>query len=72
MKPEANDPAFPSNPDSQLHLGMTLRDYFAAQAMQGLIANLGITGMETARAGAGQYATMCYFIADAMLKARKD
>jgi hypothetical protein len=72
MKTEANVPAFPSNPDSQLHLGMTLRDYFAAQAMQGLVSNLGITGMETARAGAHNYAHICYLFADAMLKARKD
>jgi len=45
--------------------GMTLRDYFAARAMQGML------GLE----GAGNYADNArdaYEMADAMLKARKN
>jgi hypothetical protein len=43
--------------------GMTLRDYFAAKAMQGLLA-----GMKTGSATV--LATDSYKMADAMLKAR--
>jgi hypothetical protein len=46
--------------------GMTLRDYFAAKAMQGLVENANWRGMpEDALAKAA------YSMADAMLKARK-
>lgn len=43
--------------------GMTLRDYFAAKAMQAMIARIPMSGGETARDA--------YIIADAMLEARK-
>ena len=43
--------------------GMTLRDYFAAKAMQGLIANNNINVQQLAQAS--------YKVADAMLKARE-
>lgn len=43
--------------------GMTLRDYFAAKAMQGLIPGYG---------GAEVAALAAYRIADAMLKAREE
>lgn len=48
--------------------GMTLRDYFAAKAMQGIIATFDddITAMPE------QVACLCYKIADAMLAARKE
>ena len=58
--------AFPTNRDS-LYLGMSLRDYFAAKAMQGAIACcpsekiLDIPGI----------ADGAYRMADAMLKARE-
>jgi hypothetical protein len=42
--------------------GMTLRDFFAAKAMQGLIANNNI--------GAQQLAYAAYVVADAMMEAR--
>ena len=42
--------------------GMTLRDYFAAKAMQGLIANGAVSPVDAAKAA--------YIVADAMLKAR--
>ena len=59
-------PAFPVQDASrwQAH-GMTLRDYFAAKAMQGLLAgNLKTVNMRI-------ISTECYAMADAMLKARE-
>jgi hypothetical protein len=51
---------------NSLHEGMTLRDYFAAKAMQGLLSN-----SETNRAwGVNENAKYAYEQADAMLKAR--
>jgi hypothetical protein len=63
-----NPPAFPLNGDwSQIKdKGMTLRDYFAAKAMQGMYANGSFpTGImfDTAKEA--------YEMADAMLKARE-
>ena len=43
--------------------GMTLRDYFAAKAMQALLTRRPLSGGEVARDA--------YIIADAMLKARE-
>jgi hypothetical protein len=68
-----NPPAFPSGNEVTLgdlissgHKGMTLRDYFAAKAMQGIMAS-GIypTGImfDTAKEA--------YEMADAMMKARE-
>jgi len=61
-------PAFPSTEPSQEHTpffdhhdGMTLRDYFAAKAMQVLI-----NGKDVYAA-----ASAAYIMADAMLKARE-
>lgn len=45
--------------------GMTLRDYFAAKAMQAMVANYGYSRGET-----GKLAENTYDIADAMLKER--
>jgi hypothetical protein len=59
-------PAFPLAIDKQvLHDGMTLRDYFAAKAMQGLLAGK-LQSVEL-KVIAGD----CYKMADAMLKARE-
>lgn len=46
--------------------GMTLRDYFAAKAMQGALANPEIKETAVARS------EWAYEIADAMLKARRE
>lgn len=43
--------------------GMTLRDYFAAKAMQGLVANSNTNPMDIAKAA--------YVVADFMMKARE-
>ena len=56
-------PAFPCPTISiGQHQGMTLRDYFAAKAMEGLLANDNIDAQQIAKAA--------YIMADAMLKAR--
>ena len=55
-----DEPAFPNEYD----LGMTLRDYFAGQALQGMYAKLGNTVTGDVRA------KNCYEMADAMLKER--
>ena len=68
-------PAFPvstGNPDAPHQdghttaqfPGMTLRDYFAAKAMQGLLSDPNI------KASANEFAAQAYTLADAMLKAR--
>lgn len=44
--------------------GMTLRDYFAAKAMQGMMADTNLTGLPE------EFASRSYAVADAMLKAR--
>ena len=51
-------------PDTIVNEGMTLRDYFAAKAMQGLLSN------RNAEAAIDEFATKSYRMADAMLKAR--
>ena len=45
--------------------GMSLRDYFAAKAMQAILSNPDYTGEDSRLAAAS------YHVADAMLKARK-
>lgn len=64
-------PAFPNtiridNEEFASLRGMTLRDYFAAKAMQGILSTVtnGKVDLEVFSAGA-------YAIADAMLKARQ-
>ena len=55
-------PAFPHSGLGSDADGMTLRDYFAAKAMQALITRISMSG--------GDQARKAYEIADAMLKAR--
>jgi hypothetical protein len=66
-----NPPAFPSSNEVTLndwvssgHSGMTLRDYFAAKAMQGMMVDV-----EQPRCI--YIADTAYKMADAMLKARE-
>lgn len=63
-----NPPAFPTlhipNASPPAWSGMTLRDYFAAKAMQAIISNHDNTTLEFVSGKAYQYA-------DAMLKARE-
>jgi hypothetical protein len=67
-----NPPAFPSSNEVTLnnwvssgHSGMTLRDYFAAKAMQSML-NAGISS-----AHYEEDAVQAYAVADAMMKARE-
>jgi hypothetical protein len=61
-----NEPAFPQQTDLKLsYTGMTLRDYFAAKAMQGFAAYIGPSMSFESRA------KIAYEWADAMLKARE-
>ncbi|NPT50761.1 hypothetical protein GNZ10_13750 [Ralstonia sp. 3N] len=63
-------PAFPAHCTSDGHAanvedGMSLRDYFAAKAMQGLLSDTSLKGaME-------EFADRAYQMADAMLRARE-
>jgi hypothetical protein len=57
-------PAFPSTPaTTEWREGITIRDYFAAQAMQGLVSKYGSTDLNISR--------IAYQIADAMLEQRE-
>lgn len=70
MTTETGGPAFPcdlTSYDAEVQLkygGMTLRDYFAAQAVQGLLAS-------EVNAPLKVFAIRAYAIADAMLEARQ-
>ena len=60
-----NPPAFPTETATGYLLGMTLRDYFAGQALAGAMAATAYEGVEWSG-----IARECYAIADAMLAAR--
>jgi hypothetical protein len=62
VTPKRNDePAFPRDHRSDGHNGMTLRDYFAAKAMQGLM---------DAAMPMPEIAVSAYQMADKMMEAR--
>ena len=69
-------PAFPNDPDVHLRSdaecaalqGMTLRDWFAGKAMQGLLAQSIGSAYTSPHSDAAAYA---YAMADAMLEARE-
>jgi hypothetical protein len=61
-----NPPAFPIHWENH-HEGMTLRDYMAAKAMQGLLARIGNDKLNVHDV----LAQRTYQIADAMMKARE-
>jgi hypothetical protein len=65
-RPFSVDETTSSFPSSQLYpaySGMTLRDYFAAKAMQGLLASDVYAPIE-------KFATQAYAMADKMMEAR--
>ena len=73
MSDKTGGPAFPSHGSmgEVTHDGMTLRDYFAAKAMQAIIGSErygGIIGVNTYEQ---RTAADAYKVADAMLKARE-
>ena len=70
-KIKTGGPAFPCHPEIIPHkerafAGMTLRDYFAAKAMQGLL-----TAEYASTYRPDAWAKEAYEIADAMIKARE-
>ena len=70
----SNQPAFPLHPKSydEECFGMTLRDYFAAQALTGAqIWDAVINGKNAQFTATEKLAEVAYEIADAMLKARE-
>jgi hypothetical protein len=69
MSAPINDggPAFPTPAGVQHNDGMTLRDYFAAAALQGLLASIQPNQLWSG----DDVAVTCYRTADAMLKAKE-
>jgi hypothetical protein len=68
MSKNNGGPAFPIVASSLEHVcvsGMTLRDYFAAKAMQGFVNELGSADYEK------EFAKISYLMADAMLAERE-
>lgn len=71
---QENPPAFPnlsphsSGPHIAKRDGMTLRDYFAGQALAGKLASDNPGGID--RGYAAQVAVQAYWVADAMLAER--
>jgi hypothetical protein len=63
-KPDDGGPAFPSHPDSA-YAGMTLRDWFAGMALQGMIA-----AHWTERYDYDSYSDCAYSMADSMIAMR--
>jgi hypothetical protein len=66
---DKNTPAFPlvaeDHTGMMINMGMSLRDYFAAKTLQGLLSN------RNAEAAIDEFAAKAYRMADAMLKERK-
>lgn len=81
MKNNDGGPAFPCIDGSANYhqIGMSLRDYFAAKAMQGLLCNSEveryrqtIDGRVSESRQIEAISQMCYEMADAMLKSREE
>ena len=70
MTTNTGGPAFPCHPgiENPLYDGMSLRDYFAAKAMQGILT---ATLTPNTVWSQDEAAETAYNVADAMLKARK-
>ena len=62
-------PAFPTVMIGEIEGGMTLRDYFAAKALQGFLAYAAHKGIYIPPDD--ELATSTYQLADAMMKARE-
>ena len=76
MNTNTNPPAFPfvaeDNTGMMINMGITMRDYFAAKALQGLLANPKLQNEILAQGGclSGWIEASAYGFADAMMKAR--
>ena len=69
MNNNTGGPAFPTSNGGSPDDGMTLRDYFAAKAMQGFIASANHKGLYAPPDN--ELASAAFQLADAMLKARE-
>lgn len=69
MSQEQDNSAFPLHMHGDYGKGMTLRDYFAAAALQGFLAN---SSNEFVMLPHVNLASEAYMVADAMLAARKE
>lgn len=67
MAKDDGGPAFPRSVVTQDSKGVSLRDWFAGQALVGLVAYNGTNGLESNEYGPG---ILAYKLADAMLRAR--
>lgn len=66
----STEPAFPVNGATSWYPGMTMRDYFAAQAMQGLAVTLYYEGYsDDSQISLGT--KIAYQVADSMMEARE-
>jgi hypothetical protein len=63
-------PAFPRDHASDGHNGMTMRDYFAAKAMQSMVVGPDVV-CRPGEKPENAVARLAYVMADAMLKARE-
>lgn len=76
MSIENGGPAFPCDYEGSTRSdapGMSLRDYFAAKAMQGWLASFGPEDRHPSNAGTlDMFASQAYAVADAMLAARNE
>lgn len=63
--PDDGGPAFPSPGDTEWNRGLSIRDWFAGEALKGLLA-----GPDTSGSGGG-FADAAYRFADAMIRERK-
>jgi hypothetical protein len=75
MSKDNSGPAFPfecgDNNGMPPCYGMTLRDYFAAKAMQGMLSNPAARSNDSSVSDAEAFANASYKMADAMLAERE-
>ena len=64
MREDQKQQAFPDDGN----FGISIRDYFAARAMQGMFSNSELTSVVNSH---DQFAELSYRMADAMLRARE-
>jgi len=71
----SNIPAFPIKdfPYQETHDGLSMRDYFAAKVLQGVMSSIemGIVFSKGDKPPSDEIVESCYAMADAMMKARE-
>jgi hypothetical protein len=63
------DYAFPFHTQDEKSLGMTLREWYAGCALQGLLASFETNALDTASDTDANIATRCFALADQMIAA---